>query len=448
MAAFNEEVRNDLNNLPGFPREEDFKLGDVLNTWGVPDPTTLNQATSKTIYVETPANGGSDETGDGESVATAFATPQKAWDTVARLAGPGPFIVQCGEGTFDAPVLDKPLAHGTYCFFVGARDDSNAETIVFPSAPSFSAVSPSSVRLRANIGAYGFTINSTTHWVEYDYGSPFPPWGGPCLDSASPNLDVTSIRFGNTGGVAVRPFLTTFRPVVGNAFAGSQTAYYPVPYQSGDGDLIGYVGIQFDGLGNQRFDNVALFGCYTAQSALLKNCLFDSAGGGFFVLCEGVSSLGAAVTASGFNFQGNGLIGNRADFLYTEGLVRIQDGYLTIDNVDFNDVGNLCVQVNGGRLDWSSGANVQLSGSISRFLQVLRNSSVIFNSGVAVNGTVSGNGVEIERNSSVEGLEAAANGNLTAGGSEIVVGGNAGATFASLPANDGGAANPQFCSAT
>jgi len=45
-------------------------------------------------------------------------------------------------------------------------------------------------------------------------------------------------------------------------------------------------------------------------------------------------------------------------------------------------------------------------------------------------------------------VKAACDGTLTAGGSEIIVGGNAGQTFASLPATDVGAASPQFCRAT
>jgi hypothetical protein len=95
------------------------------------------------------------------------------------------------------------------------------------------------------------------------------------------------------------------------------------------------------------------------------------------------------------------------------------------------------------------GAGITVDPALAGFI----NCSSSQNAGIrilnnTVTGSVTGNAVVLTNGAQAIGLEAACSGNLTAGGSEIVVGGNAGQTFASLPATDLAAASPQLCRAT
>ena len=439
-AFFSSEIQGELNNLPGFPRAEEFQLGNVLNAIAVPDPATQGQV-NLTIHVQTTANGGSDATGDGSSVATAFATPQKAYDSIVRLATPGWYQIQCGAGTFDTPVLDKVVASGTYVAFVGNLDTDPAATIEFGVTPTFVAVGSQAVRRRANIGAYGFTVNNQTHWLQLDYGSGFPTFGGAVAPSATPNLDAPQPRFSFFNTTALRPFETIFATsTVGGTF-------YPFPGR----DTIAFHGIRVTGAVATKYENISFFGCDLRNGSMYKNSWVDSAhDGGTF---HGVSSMGAVV-AGNVTFIETGFINNAiaAQIALTGVTYSINSTQLLVSGgvggVDFEGAGDgfLLAQGNLTIIE-----DIFVEATRAEFMLLNKNSSCEI-VGTDVDGATTGDCVLVQRGSHVIGFEAACAGNLTSsGGDEIVLGGLAGPTFAlGLPLSDvaAAAAAVQLCSGT
>lgn len=442
MGSFTDAAKTALNFLGGgFPPSADFKLGDTLEAMGAPDPTTQS-ATNRTIHVQTPANGGSDATGDGLTVATAYATPQKAFDSLARLATPGFFQIQCGAGNFPLPVLDKALPPGVYYSFVGNRDTPAGETIDFGANPSFALVGAQAVRQRANIGAYGFSVDNTTHWLELSFGANFPTWGAAVAPSTTPNLDIPGPRFGLGTAIALRPFETVFE---GSGIGGAGP---PVPTVG----LLNFVGIRIESLAsNFVFQNMGFLGC-DLPAATYADCSVESSVTGNALL-KGVEAVGCVW--DGFvsfhrGFSVSNLLASTICLANAAPAFRNADVALGYGPV----TGALDLEGAGGSINCTENSSATASrdcwvdSARSKFLSVSRCSVFEF-VGPTVTGVTTASCVSVAWGSHIIGCESACNGTLTSsGGSEILVGGNAGATFASLPASDVGAAVPTLCTAT
>ena len=89
--------------------------------------------TSKTIYVETPSNGGSDITGDGLAVGTAYATLQKALDSLlgVSILETATVTIQLGAGDFvfdDVTMFTHP--YGKHIKIYGTVSANNITGVV------------------------------------------------------------------------------------------------------------------------------------------------------------------------------------------------------------------------------------------------------------------------------------------------------------------------------
>lgn len=457
-----EELVTQLNNLPGFPRGEDVALGDVLNTvLNVGDPAKLT-ASIETIYVEAPVNGGSDTTGDG-SAASPYATPQKAYDSIPARAGSASTLyyqIQCGAGTFVAPVLDHVALDGVYVVFVGNRDAA----VAIPTTGAFSTVGGRAVRSRASTAGYAGTVNRTTHWLEIDYGIGvlFPPWGGALADSSTPNLDAPPPRYGFSGAGSdiARPFETIFE-IQDNpsTFTGGIGPSRPL----GASDARAFVGIKFSqATGGTSITalNCSFYGCLIADDATsvwyARNCVIASAIGSGSLVVGGDCVVDGAVT--GANVLG--MAGGNAFSQFGQDLFSvIAGGGITLYNgaqvrcrkVDFDALATHCFTLRA-----QASLEVVLSGGgVNHYVGAGRTSYLTANMAYAsfagsgtVAGAITGTAVTLTNGAQVTGIETPASGNLTASVAEIVVGGNAGANFSTLPATDIGASAPQLCRGT
>jgi hypothetical protein len=265
-----------LNNLPGFPRGEDFGLGTVLNNvLNIGDPDLLGMSSSQVIYYGTT---GSDATGLG-TLAAPYATPQKAYDSIPERAGTtGANFFQIQDvtgGTYQAPILDHIPLDGLYCTNVGYRDPAG-----IPLTGAFSLVAGRAVRQRAATAGYAGTVNSTTHWLEMDYGATYPTWGAALLDSSTPNIDAPTPRFGFGSSMVARPFGTTWEiPINGSSFVGGFGAT-----RFRTGEALSFSGIHFvqSSPGNSvRIQGATFVGCLFGSNANdswnFDDCIFSSA---------------------------------------------------------------------------------------------------------------------------------------------------------------------------
>ena len=122
-------------------------------------------------------------------------------------------------------------------------------------------------------------------------------------------------------------------------------------------------------------------------------------------------------------------------------------GFLRVDNSDFEGTGAGTALAVFGSSPKLQVQNITVSG-YTALLATSGSRLAGLEFGGTVTGSVTGNAITLSNGAHATGIEGACNGNLTAGGSEIVVGGNLGQTFASLPATDLGAGSPQLCRAT
>ena len=465
---FDEEDLNALNNLGGgWPAPPAPQMGDVLNTLNVGDPSTINAGIT-VIEVRDPSEGGSDTEGDG-SAAAPFATLQKAWDYLVARASPGYFQIQIGAGTFTAPILnDRRPKPGVYAVFVGNRDTDPANTIPVPN--TFSTVAGRSARQRANVGAYGITVNQGTHWLELDYGIGvfFPPWACPIADSSSPNIDSVEPPFGYTANMVARPY-ETFIDIPADPLSVARSLLGPSPRV---GDTIAFVGCSFTttSISNILVQSIAFLGCNFAAANFCNwyfdNCIFNSAfsqGGSINAYFVNGSTVAASVFGSSTGSTANMIFRNDYSLDGEQTVVNtifLGNATFTVAdnsfarsfvNIDWDGAGARCLLVSpkaGLELFFVTGRGQYVDAARTTYMTV-DNGFVECSVGAQnITGSVTGNAVTLTNGAQVVGIENAASGTLTAGGSEIVVGDNAGATFASLPATDLAAAAPELCRAT
>ena len=124
------------------------------------------------------------------------------------------------------------------------------------------------------------------------------------------------------------------------------------------------------------------------------------------------------------------------------------EGFPSVSFVDWDMAAGLtCILGFGGGV--AQGADCTVSGGPATFISNSNNAFAGYRRvGGTITGAVTGTAVTLQSGAQALSIEAACAGNLTAGVSEIIVGGNAGATFASLPATDVLAVSTQFCRAT
>jgi len=433
------ETLKGYNNLPAIPIEQ--PLGDLLNTIPVGDPS-LESPAGNTVNLYVSASG-SDDTGDG-SQANPYATPQMAIDSIPATIEKDSLVqIWCGAGVFTFPDVSR-VPSDIQCALVG---DTSTPVLTTALGTSFPTVPGKVARRRGNVGAFAETITDGSHWGFLDFSSfGYAPSGMTVTASTSPDLDVVyGFDFGGSFELTVFAYSTVFEINPRVAFSGFDA----------EGPLGGFlkkvslVGIEVKGYDSAAsFKNFLFYGCKFSLGAGFFNVTFSS--------CQTGSYFEVPAT-----FDGDSLVNNNyhKDAVTLKSIdsftTAVVSGTITTsENAVFPAAG---IDFEGSSDCFSLAVSCQLTifGAItveatkSTFIKATSapNSSVVITGGTTITGSVTGNAITLVKGSQATGVENACNGTLTAGGSEIVVGGNVGQTFASLPATDLGAASPQLCRA-
>lgn len=470
MALTGDDLDRYNNIGGGQPRSP--KLGDLLNAGLIGNPTYAGVTGTLDFYVETT---GSDTENDGTSVANAFRQPQAVINQLdlSKLNTGLRIRVNCGAGTFEMPDLSN-IPAGVLFEVRGNRTNP----LYSGAAPSFSNIAGRVVTQEANIGVYDGVAADGDAWILFDYEGAFdiPSLAAPCKASVSPNLNIVApggVAFGTT---SVYPFETVFTvPTrINNTFKGKfqdQNEFRGCTFYGISFSLLPSGG--FTVTHQSTWEGIAFNGCRWVASAGnssrigFKRC-FVSGYTGPNVLAtfldadafqtEDGNQLYALISAAEMVVEGaleisalNLTGGNLGVRLGSERVAVVPSVYITTGGIDFDHNGDACFSAFSGTI--VQAANVTVNGTVVHYVTNrpdfpgLRSYNV--SGSRTVTGTTTGNCIELVNGAQATGVEAACSGNLaSSGGSEIVVGGNAGATFASLPADDGGAAAPQFCRAT
>lgn len=393
-----------------------------------------NSGSLTTIYVSAD---GYDDTGDG-SIGSPYRQIQRALDDIPSHAK-GSFLIQLGPGDYEPFIFDRPLITEnltqTEVFIVGDRSNP---AMTFGSSPTFSKVDGYNGRYTANIGAYAYEVNESTHWIEGT--SDFWPLDARViLDSASPNLDVLD-NGGFTGGT-----LTNLHPyssrIVASGFGmiGSTVDVGPT-----FGGLF-LSGVDID-IGPSSFlKNIYFKACKVSQSSVSNTVYAERCRGDF--VCEGkLVSFGGnhvgLITKGQLDAEGPLLV-NVGAFKGDGVSIDIKTGFgygaknaVRLSGCDF---------YGGGTAIDASSVEVALVGDIyiigngySTFLQMANNSSLAGSATIV--GSTSDVCVKLSSGSQAEGLSTMCDGTLTNSstpGDEIQVGDGAPANkFSDLPITD------------
>jgi len=435
--ALKGEILKAYNNLPAIPIEQ--PLGDLLNTIPVGDPALENPTGTVTLYVSA---SGSDDTGDG-SQANPFATPQAAIDAIPSTIAKGSRIeIFCGAGSFPFPDTSR-VPPSIFVSLIG--DISNPVISIPVGSVPFPKIAGKLTRRQGNVGAYTEVISDDSHWMYVDLSAlNLGSQGYLVTASSSPNLDMISGSFdpASLGDVSVHAYTTTFVVENLNYFApslGDNNKLF-----EGNVTLVG-ISVTASNL-TPKFDGLCFYGCKFSHSSSFFNPYFKD----------------CLLKADVANNVSPTLLDNTvADAAYFKGSCNIQarfEGFngvfaasLSFSGNNGGFLGNLDYEGSGTKIRLLSNASVSVldssvAATVGTFIDVVTGDCFFEMSG-PVTGSVTGNAIVLRRGSQAKGVQAACLGTLTAGGSEIVIGGNAGQAFVSLPANDLGAANPQLCRA-
>lgn len=432
------------------------------------NPNYQAPSSTTTIYVKIT---GSDTTGTGSSSAP-FATIQKAVDEIPITAEPGSyFVIQVGAGTFTAPDLSN-IPINVLVEIIGCRDNPLIEED--GGSVTFSFVSNKYAQIEGTVSSSTNDISDASHWMLRDLSSfaGYTYYAYVCLNSSGTNLVINSGRTSISGqDFKVYPYETKIQfPHDGFRLQGRSR-----PGSSAAGIGISFIGMEFDrgsSASNDIFQYLNLEGCKVSDTGnatplIVIDCFWSSAvtnnrsiyfiatgdeyegcriRGGLFtgpVIVDGsILAIWSSVFRSGTTTQlriGSSLVSNIVVLLSS----------FTGGGMDFE--GSVkCIDTNGGY--FHQRGNISISNTPPTFLSNRSNAMGLrgwtCESGT-IDGVVTGNAITIINGCQAVGIKAAAHGNLTSsGGSEIVVGGNAGANFSTLPATDAGAGSPQFCRAT
>jgi hypothetical protein len=240
--------------------------------------------------------------------------------------------------------------------------------------------------------------------------------------------------------------LTVFEPPAGPFNIGGGS-FNSQPLAPGAADLVSFAGIQIGGNSGQVFSNISMFGCYCATSINMTNAFFDSVASG--AVFSGVDVRGGVLlTGVGVSWEGASAgFDNVVGATFSEAfLTAIGCDVVILGGLDFDGPSTCLIASRGGSWRTTSGTRIELSGTITQFARIEQHSSLQLAGGNVVAGVTTGDCIQFSLSSFGTGVENACNGTLTSsGGDQVVVGDNAGATFASLPANDQAATAPEFC---
>jgi hypothetical protein len=418
------------HNFTLYQMRPDLSGWDVVLRYGRPEYLTGVQ----TLYVATT---GDDEAGDGLTLATAFRQPQRALtDLEASSLRRGPIsgvkLVQCGAGTFQAPIPVE--IRGTdYVFVVG---DRSTPAITLASAPSFSLVSGRKATWEATVPAFATTITDASHWLEnpLDIGIGILPVAETLIASASPQLkQVSNGPFG--AGATVHPYTTLF-----DLPYGTQVGLVdPTPVQ------LYFSGIKFVNGTFASLRNCVAQGCRYEGTVRLDDA----------TIAAGYVSLTVQLATSGLNASiVSGLVGRSVVVIagakaVAQGVVTrattgngqlIVDGDVEYSLMDFEGNRPCVYATSPGALARQTGDCVVV-GTVASALSLSGGARWAGNAagGSKLTGTTTGIAAVVGLGCVATSLKLAANGFLTSGlgaSSEVQVGGLASQTFASLPATD------------
>lgn len=445
------------------------RVGDVVRVLSGARTVQWDGAAWQVVHVEAAPPGTTlfvdsstgDDDNDGLTPGVALETIQAAVDQFKDgFSGVNFIEVRVGSGAY-APVTRHPTPgpNGSL-FIVGDR----SSPLVSNATPSFVASGTHQSQLVDPAYGGAGAIADGTHWMEIDltaFGSPFGIVGVPVVADTLPSLTVVSFN-ATFGPSAVYP-ITTQIDVSDSArmLADSNSAndgYSGVHYAgiefvgtfaAASFEALGFMGCRWAAGGSFVFDACRISG-YADPATVDVTIVGGTLTPGFSTPSQSiVSEFHGRILRVGVGVRINAstLIGSAVEFL--EGAI------VGLAQVDWEQSGVPCMIYRSGCvINFERfGFDFNVINTPTSFLEpflTARNMDSIFEfaAGLTITGAVSGNAVRLVNGSRCAGIEAACSGSLTAGGSEIVVGANAGANFSTLPANDLGAGTPQGCFAT
>lgn len=426
-------VRKKLNELGGgFPPKANFKLGDALVNMGAGE----RAAAGATIYVATT---GDDDEGDG-SLAKPFATIGRALLATPKDQDGSPTFIELGPGSFK-----WPQGIGAYPNVWIVGDRQNPIKTWDGDFPALAPVAGSNTKAQADIGAFSDTISNLSHWVEFNYAST-----ASVATSTSPNLVVSKSMIGLESVFKALHAITSSIEIDPGIYQASLgwCGFMGVTFKAAPSSFVTFfdvnvlLSVVFDMQAATLAASAAGYGSIKAQGLYFYQCQWSG-----FDLCflEGsfpILSVGrdADVSFSELVWSGN------AFSFSASGRLSVLAG----DGVVTNTASGFAL-FQGAAAGQIVLGDVTNTGNIRSFA-AMSEQSVLKTIGGTVTATCTSTCITLATGARGIGLEAACSGTLTTtaggGNSQITVGGNAVATFASLPANDLAAGTPQGCFAT
>ncbi len=398
------------------------------------------------LYVSTT---GDDTNGDG-SESNPYATPQRAANSIPLDVKQDTTVqIQCGSGVFDFPDVSR-VPNQAQIKFIG---DRSVSVISIPAgSTTFSAISGKKARWTGNVGSYTATINDGSHWRSMTSTFDGSVIAYNVAASTSPNLNiVTSFDLSGFFDQEVHPYTTYFQTVSGGVPS------YIAPSEGSDANRtssnITFMGIAIKNqlpYGSMVARGLAFSGCKFEKDPAtsnfgvdLENCNFNSFAQNVNLTLSACYSFGAHTTLTNYTVEGVGLT-ICSGCVVSPVFVNF-GSTLFYSSCDLEGSGT-AIGLYGGSPHLILG-NSTVDATLSSVVDFQCINGSLAASGQII-GSCTGNGFIIRNGGQATGVENSCNGNLTTGGSNIIVGGNAGQTFASLPSNDLAAATPQLCRAT
>jgi hypothetical protein len=358
--------------------------------------------------------------------------------------------ILCGAGGFPFPDVSR-VPSNIQVVLIG---DLSSPALSLPTGSAvFSKIAGKRARWRANVGPYAAVITDGSHWIHLDTTSFGQADQGLVVTaSASPNLDIVSLFDWNSLlDTNVYPYNTVFE-VSPDDFTGA--AYGPLHGGSNIFKNVAITGIEIAGSNAVvKFKNIDFYACKFSVAAGLFN--FSLRDGWFQSYSDTVSvAAEGSVTFSASYFKTSSVTARQPldtimsnSVIANQPLVTSPQAAISVAECDFEGSGDSVRMLSSSSVLFFGDCSIEPTKSTFINGSSALNTSVDIQGGLTMTGSVTGNAITLVKGSQATGVENACSGTLTAGGSEIVVGGNGGQTFASLPATDLGAASPQLCRA-
>jgi hypothetical protein len=415
----------------------------------------LTEQTDISIYVMTTGN---DTTGDGSSTLP-YATIDRALRDIitAQLPTGSRVRIYLGAGSFDIPSVSHLVPANISCLVIGDLSSPIFSGTADPSALVDGYKSVYDV----DIGAYGASVTEASHWIYNNWTVDYPGYKDfaiPVMPSTSPNIRYSCYDVAAYGSFSVNPYNTTLVfPEAQDTFLGNDASppgEFAEPSIGVSG--FGVIGVKLDGGSSSRFLNV--------RKLNMQAVKFQDANDMFFVVSDCLASI-ASTENSYITFSRCILFGsviNTSNYIKVKTLdmwncymsgtggITCEGDYINLNYCDFRCPGAYALYCYSPTYVYVLSCSVYASFFFNGELN-----SVLYMDGPAqyqTTGVCTGPGfiVRLSTGSQARGLEAScAITNSGTAGNQIVVGANAAATFASLPANDIAAgATCQFCRAS